>query len=513
MLKNLFGYFRYGAKPKKTPKLTWEAEDEKLLSVIIPALPGIEGKLTARDVVSIIASADSGDPREQAALFLTMQEKEPIISAHLSTRRLAVLGCPYTIQSKTNKKQAEEIQSMLQKAKLRKAISHLLDAVGTGYSGVIVDWEVGGGYINGFKEIASSSWIFDEAGNPALSGVMQMPTPLTEYHPAQIIYVTHEGKAGLPCRKGLMRTLLWMYLFKNGGFREWTTFLERFGIPFIVGKIPPSDFNDVPARNKLKRALLEVRGGGVGIGTTETEVEFLNAVATGNTDAFEAFQRYCDEIITLTILGQLASSDSASGLSKGSAQEKVRQDILEADVLMIQDVLQKLIEYYCQMAYGWQDAKDIEIIFEYQPPENLESKANMFLTLSQAAGRVVNQNQIYDVFGVKLEGEIARQEEPKQIEFSDKSANNTIVENAIKKMINDDAFAAWQIPINRAIKEAFGDLDPEDLELVEKFKLQANKFLELLPGLMDEFDTRDFEQALIDTILASSLSGFLTAKK
>ena len=70
-----------------------------------------------------------------------------------------------------------------------------------------------------------------------------------------------------------------------------------------------------------------IRSGGAGVGTTETEMQILNGASSGNQQAYEGFQRYCDEIMTLVILGQRASSDAAGGLSKGTAQAAVRQEI------------------------------------------------------------------------------------------------------------------------------------------------------------------------------------------
>ena len=65
------------------------------------------------------------------------------------------------------------------------------------------------------------------------------------------------------------------------------------------------------------------------------------------------------------------------------------------------------------------------------------------------------------------------------------------------------------MPIDTAIKKAFGDLDPDAADLVERFKERAPAFLASLPGLMDQFDTRAFEDALQGALLAGFLNGAL----
>ena len=248
--------------------------EQDLLSTIVSEFQSSNAafRLKPDRLLSIISDADAGDPREQAALFSTVQEKEPVCAAHLQTRRLAVLSCPWHVQGERHQKEAEAIEGILRRAGLRSAMSHLLDAIGTGYAGVAVDWLPGAAGIRRFTPIQADAWTFDEGGFPALQTVTGGEIPLAQYHPAQVIYVQTDGKAGLPSRKGVMRTLLWLYLFKNTAFRNSGGFLERFGIPFILGKIPSSDFSDARKRETLLSSILAVRSGGAGVGTTETDM-------------------------------------------------------------------------------------------------------------------------------------------------------------------------------------------------------------------------------------------------
>ncbi len=537
---------RYAASGKKKKPIVAVEKDPELLSAIIPTILGgfDRFKLTPDRLAAIISDADAGDPREQAALFSTIQEKEPIIGAHLQTRRLAVLSCPWEIRSDAHPKEAEAMTKELQKAGLSRAMGHLLDAVGTGYAGVSVDWEPGAARVKGFVPIMPDVFMFDEGGFPAIIPyVGASEKPISEYHPAQILYVTGEAKIGLPCRKGLMRTLLWMYLFKNAAFRDWGVFLERFGIPFILGKIPSGDFNNKEKRETLLKALLGVRSGGVGVGTTETDMQILNGAASGNQTAYEAYQRYCDEIITLCILGQLASSDKAGGLSKGTAQEQVRQDILAADCNMLSEVINgHLVRYMAELSYSL-PPDDFEFVIDYELPEDMNISAERDAKIAAATGCKLSRKYAMEKYGVELE---EPEPPPPQLQMpnnvgkngnkSDNEGENgndggdnggkpsaqfsdlqgigpadKIVKAAMSRMVEADAFAAWRIPIDGAIAKVFGDLDPESETLVEDFRERAPKFLEARPGLMDAFTADDFVKNLQGALLASYLNGILPA--
>lgn len=101
---------------------------------------------------------------------------------------------------------------------------------------------------------------------------------------------------------------------------------------------------------------------------------------------------------------------------------------------------------------------------------------------------------------------------PRQM-FSDtmpaSNAGETLIRATLGKMVDEDALAAWRLPVDAAIRKSFGDLDPEDPELADKFRLRAPGFLASLPGLLDQFDSRSFEEALQGALLAGFLNGSL----
>lgn len=528
---------RYSAADRTRGLSMADRSDDLLLSIISDYQEASKYRLTPSRLVQIITDADAGDPREQAALFPTLLEKEPLLAAHLNTRRLAVLSKPWRVQSKKQPELAAEISDALAKAGLQKAMGWLLAAVGHGYAGVAVDWLEGGAGIAGFRPIANDRWLFDEGGNPALSGADGRPIPLAEFHPAQIMFLVNDGAAGLPCRAGLLRTLLWLHMFKNAAFTEWNRFLERFGMPFLLGKIPSGDFSDEKKRKDLLASLLQVRSGGAGVGTTETTMDLLNGAAGNNSEAFESHQRYCDEIMTLTVLGQLASSDRGSGLSQGGMQEEVRQDLLEADCAMLSEVVQnRLVDWLCRLRYGLDDTSDMCFVIDCQKAEDLNVRADRDEKIARAAGCKLKRDYVAEVYGVDLEepepepamipgappagkkaGDEDIDDDDGQTAMTDEGrkvakAGDRLIRATLARMVDEDALAAWRLPIDAAVRKSFGDLDPGDPELVEKFRERAPAFLASLPGVMDQFDARAFDDALHGALLAGFLNGALPAK-
>ena len=100
---------RYSQADRKRGLSNAGRSDDLLLSIISDYQEASKYRLTPSRLVQIIADADAGDPREQAALFPTLLEKEPLLAAHLNTRRLAVLSKPWRVRSEKQPELADEI--------------------------------------------------------------------------------------------------------------------------------------------------------------------------------------------------------------------------------------------------------------------------------------------------------------------------------------------------------------------------------------------------------------------
>ena len=483
---------------------------------------------TPARVLSLIAEADTGDPRRQAAAFLDMLEAEPIFAGHLQTRRLAVMSCPWQVVSPSAPKLAEEETEMLRRAGLTRAIGALADAVGTGYAGCAVDWEPGCRSIRGFLPVAPDRWVFDDGGNPALSSLAGEDVPLSAYPAGQFLFVTATGRTGLPSRQGVLRTLLWLYCFKHATLKEWTCFLEKFGVPFMIGKLPSGQYNDARLRGDLLRAIQSIRSGGGGVATTESEVQAINAMSSANTDAFERFQRYCDELATLVILGQLASSDHAGGLSRGTAQEAVRQDLLAADCENLVPAIQRLVVAHLRLS-GRRVPADLRFDIEYQMPEDLAQRAARDRTLAEASGCLLDRDYVIQTYGVRLSDQPAPAQPPggqAGAAFSDgaqgalprdagtprtspATSAGDILRAALSSLADPEALAAFDAAIGAAAEAAFAGLDPASPTLAEDFRGRVPALLDALPQVFAATDPAEAAEAIQDAMLAAFLNGAL----
>ncbi|OGV32519.1 MAG: hypothetical protein A2020_16165 [Lentisphaerae bacterium GWF2_45_14] len=375
-------------------------------------------KITAPSINAILASADTGTPCEQAALFQSVLEKEPVMAAHIQTRQLAVLSCDWQIRPATAASfesasaKAAEISAILKKAGIYKLLKHLLDALATGYSGSAVIWEEGGAGIREFKYIHPCAWSFDLSGKTIFSSSDGSVSSLEEYHPAQFIFHTHQTMPGLPCRGGLLRSLIWLYFFKHYALRDRARFLERFGIPFLVAKIKKDDFENVESRSQILSSLSRMGSDGVGVTTEGSDINILGPQGGPGSTAFQEWMDYIDDISALAILGQTASSGNASGFSKGQIQENVRQDLIEADCRALMETINNsLVKSLETFLYG--TSGEVEFVMKYEPDADLEKKASVMRNVAESlkvfkeSGLEVDIEYVKSTFGIPfLENEL-----------------------------------------------------------------------------------------------------------
>jgi phage gp29-like protein len=334
--------------------------------------------------------------------------------------------------------------------------------------------------------------------------------------------VLNSAKPGLPCRNGLLRTLAWLYLFKYSGMKGWGRFVEKFGIPFALGKLSDADYNNVTKRNAVLAAMKAMGRDGAGVTSESAAVSFLSAAGQGSTEAHEQFLRYIDEIFTLTILGQLATSATAGGLSKGQAQENVRRDLLRADVVAIAEAVTRfVVRPLARMAYGLDPVKhDIEFWIDADPGVDKDAVITTWIKITQATGKLIDPKFASSEMGIPLVDGPVPQPQPAFIDLADnprrlprkERALLAIADEALRRTVTDaEGLAAWTGPVRQAVLAAFGDLDPDAPGAFTEFQKRAPAFLVKLPGLLQEMNTSAFEQHLSGAMLAAALNGHTTA--
>jgi len=376
------------------------------------ALDASRGLIPAR-LDMIMIQANSGDIEAQCKLCRELPEKNHDIAHALRTRRNALVGCRWEVEPGDKSPAAAAAAEALKKELLaagglipelgkigsfRQLLRDLCDATMPGFAASEIVWKPGGSGFYGFRPVEQKFFSFSHSYTPRLRVTGNL-TDGIELPRGKIIY--HEtGENGPdPVRGGLIRPLAWLHCFSNLNFKDLLSFIERYGMPFVVAKV---DANTWETEGEKLNALISDFGpNGGGVFSKGTELELLQA-ANNTGDVYFRLLDYAGAAITKVILGQTASSSDGGGLSKDNAQSEVRQDILEADARQIEDTINRDLfavwaHYNCAPGVA---APTLAI--QTTPGEDTAALATTLANLYNA-GLQADPAEMSERFGFKLE--------------------------------------------------------------------------------------------------------------
>jgi phage gp29-like protein len=357
------------------------------------------GRLTSQLIARILEDADAGQPSEQAFLFSEVLEKDPVIGAHLQTRRLAALARGWRIEGPDEEKN-RRVTEILERADMPGLINHLLGAAAFGYAGSAAVWAEGGAAIERFVHVHPENWVFDQAGNPALLSAKGGEKSLASYPAGQFVFMPFRQCGGTPQTGGLLRRLVWIYFLKHHAVRDRARFLEKFGIPLIMAKISREDFESEARRNIILNSLSRAGSDGAGVVTDGADLQISSPNISGAGRDFHLWIEYLDDVCALSVLGQTATSGDGGGFSKGQPQENVRMDILRADCASVCAVITaQILAPLEKWLLGTSGTMRFSI--DCRPPEDMKVKAETVKIISQA-GFSIAPEWISKTFGVSL---------------------------------------------------------------------------------------------------------------
>jgi phage gp29-like protein len=289
-------------------------------------------KSSPEQLARMLKAADQGDTVQQYEVFEEV-ERDPVVFRVYFKRRLAVVSKELQVMpSIPNDPRAQQASDLVHgmlfgddtfkgMAGFQDGLFDLTDAIGKAFAASQVVWEVEDG-----KHVPQrfERWPQREfnLGKPWEQYAQEEDrlrllteenrtegVPLDTYPAGQ--WLVHKQKAfSQPlARAALFRSVCWYWLFKKFGVKDWSIFLERYGIPPRLGKYGPAA--DAKERAELWDALINLGKDHAAIFPDNSTIELLetkgrSGAATG--DPHQGMLDYCDAQINIAISGSTMST-------------------------------------------------------------------------------------------------------------------------------------------------------------------------------------------------------------
>ncbi len=325
--------------------------------------------LTPSRALSFLQAADAGWPQLQFELFSEMLQKWPRLAAVEATRRLALSGLDWEIEStaEPGRELAEQRSRVLTTAQRSRdltsaprgraaadlraaeaaeycrdvlnnldgwgaALNHLGSALGFGLAVCELVWE--DGRLMDIVPVPFSRLTTD-ASEPWRLRVRTEsdPTMGVALDEQPFKWIVHQPRcaAGRHFEGGLLRASVLLYLAQNLSLKDWLIHSQVAGMPLRVAQFEPGT-PEVDKQALLK--MLESLGtDSVAIFSKNIEIKLLEAVRGGDR-TYRALQDYCNTEVTILWLGQHLTTELRAGGSRAAAEvhDRVREDLLVDDI-------------------------------------------------------------------------------------------------------------------------------------------------------------------------------------
>jgi phage gp29-like protein len=249
-------------------------------------------------------------------------------------RRLSLTSCETVVEpgaeDALSKAAAEALDLELKNLNWDDVTDKQLYSVFYGWGVAEILWKADGARVS-FDKIKvrdRARFRFDREGNLYLwsmgSGWVLMPD--RKFWTISTGADNHDDPYGL----GLAHALYWPVFFKRNDIKFWLIFLEKFGMPTALAKVPAGQMND-PQTVRAATDVLRNIATDAGVVVPDTVViELLEAARTGSAD-YGSMHSAMDAAISKIVVGQTMTTDNGSSRSQAEVHERVSQTLTEAD--------------------------------------------------------------------------------------------------------------------------------------------------------------------------------------
>ncbi|MCW2478842.1 DUF935 domain-containing protein [Candidatus Symbiopectobacterium sp. NZEC135] len=295
-----------------------------------------------------------------------------------------------------------------------------------------------------------------------------------------------------PYGLGLAHWLYWPVFFKRNGVKFWLTFLDKFGMPTVVGKYPEG------ATDAQKRDLLALtRALATDTGVVMPEKMLVELLAAGRSGAadYQSLYNAMNEAIRRVVVGQISSS---GGTAKGiGGDESLQSDILNSIAKSDADLICESWNrgpgrWWTELNFPGAAVPLVSRIFD--EPEDLKSRSERDKNIVDATGFRPTLANVTDTYGGNWE------EKPQSV---------PAVTSPTVSFAEHDEPDATTLMARRLNKE----LQPVTDKWIEQIQTIVDKaetpeqLRDELTGLLPEMNLDDYAETLALAMKAAALAG------
>jgi len=296
---------------------------------------------------------------------------DPHLMATIQQRKMQVMQLEYEIeQSAEGKGQSvitKELENVFENLDLNYIISEIMDAIFFGYSVIELTWMKDGKKLLPDKILGKpQEWfIFDKYNELRLRKYKHgfyLYEEGEKLPPYKFVLTQHKPTFTNPYGEKILSRCYWPVTLKKGGIEYWQLMMERYGMPYLIGRYP----NTFTATQKtefldqLKQMVVD----NITIFDEALGIELKESPQFDIGQLYENLVKYHNReiskaVLTVTLTTEIEKTGSYKA---GEVHKEMLQFLGESDRKLVESSLNKIIDYYCELNYGNIDRPKIKLL-------------------------------------------------------------------------------------------------------------------------------------------------------
>ncbi len=312
-------------------------------------------------------TANTGVRVDTVQFYKMLVRKDSQFRTVVNVRKLAVTSSDWEIISDGTADSSDEITKWVSDMfrnrirHFRKHLMEMMDAIVTGYTvhEIITDVDSNGNYIiTDLLYRNPERFEFGTDGTFYLLGNTRSDRKVLPKN--RFLIHTNEATPENPYGESVLgEASFWLYYLKNGNWKDWAQFNERFGQGILKGEYEKGNIN---AMKETFEALKLLRSNGYAVFEKGSNIEILEA--SRNSIDYKDMLNEIDRAISRMIIGQELTTSAGMGkgsYSLGRVHEGTFANIVLSDRKNLEDTINEMIREICLMNFS-----DITVFPKFQ---------------------------------------------------------------------------------------------------------------------------------------------------
>ena len=432
--------------------------------------------------------------------------RELLIDSHLSgaleKRKISVQAMNWELTENGDQKEIDLLYSYFENLDMFNMIDKILDCIYYGYQPFVINWQLQNGFYLPFIEDRPQEYFFFDGQNQIRIKSNSNPSGIIADE-TNFIFSRYKPSYLNPYGDRLAAKVFWPVVFKKGGLKFWLTMTEKYGMPFIVGKLPRGQKTE--AADKLLSMLENMVQDAVAVINDDEDIEIKESSGkSSSADIYERLTDFCNREISKAILSVADTMElgKVGSYAATQTQRESEEDKTLGDKLIVENFFNKVIALIHRINFGNNEAPKI-MLYRKEDVDDVIAKRDE--TLTKGVGVRFTKKYIKETYNLNDDDfEIAEPDNSNQSPSNFADSNISKARTAIENMNDKIPDILLQLQIEQTLKPVF-DL----IKNGSDYSDVMNKLVELYPDMK----TSQLESLLQKVMFVSEVWGRINGAK